>query len=122
MLKEVYHPFFLLPYKSAKNAFRAQSIHMLRVFLVLRRRIHDEKLPRYHYKHIKNTLGYVMIFPNHIFHMVRKNPCDKIRYTVGITISHYNSELGKIFASSDCSNLLVISSPHTDTNKNISYQ
>ena len=84
--------------------------------------IHDEKLPRYHYKHIKNKLGYVMIFPNHIFHMVRKNPCDKIRYTVGITISHYNSELGKIFASSDCSNLLVISSPHTDTNKNISYQ
>jgi len=39
MLEKVFHPFFLLPCKNAKNAFRAQSIHTLRVFLVLRKRI-----------------------------------------------------------------------------------
>ena len=53
--------------------------------------------------------------------MVRKNPCDKIRYTVGITITKYDSNVGKNFASLGGS-ALVISSPHTDTNKIISYQ
>lgn len=87
--------------------------------------IHDEKGPRYHYKHIKNKLGYIMIFPNHIYHMVRKNSCDKIRYTVGITISQYDSECGKIYVSlgrDEVKNILVIPSPHTDTNKNKSFQ
>ena len=78
--------------------------------------IHDKKMPRYHYKHIKNKLGHIMIFPNHIYHMVRKNSYDEIRYTVGMTITAYNSHLGRLWASNSRSqDFIGLTLPHTNS-------
>ena len=84
--------------------------------------IHNQKIPRYQYKHIKNKLGYIMIFPNHMYHMVRKNPCDKIRYTVGMTISKYDLNVGQDYLNFYHKDVLIISLTHFDNNKNIFYQ
>lgn len=76
--------------------------------------IHDEENPRYYYKNIKNKLGHMMIFPNHIFHMVKKNSTNNIRYSIGMTITSYNPITIKNILNSEkkySKDILFIKSP-----------
>ena len=61
--------------------------------------VHDVGVPRYRYKHIKNRVGHMIIMPNDVYHMVRKNPSSEKRYTVGMTINEYHPEFLKNFVN-----------------------
>lgn len=57
--------------------------------------VHDKNIPRYYYKNIKNKLGYMIVMPNNIWHMV-KNTRSVPRYTIGMTITKYSPEILKL--------------------------
>ena len=58
---------------------------------------HHENEPRYVYNHIKNKLGYLILMPNYIYHMVKKNDSKTIRYTIGMTISEHSDPINDHF-------------------------
>ena len=72
--------------------------------------IHDKGKPRYRYKNIKNKIGHMIIIPNTMFHMVKKNYSQENRYTIGITISEYNQTLCRHYfnTKSNCEHLLIL--------------
>ena len=54
-------------------------------------------LPRYKYHHEKNKLGHMQLVDNNIYHMVRSNNSDQIRYTIGATITEFDIRFSKHF-------------------------
>jgi len=81
--------------------------------------IHDKNFPRYHYRNIKNKLGYMLIIPNNIWHMV-KNTSPNIRYTIGMTITKYYPEILRDYYCNDANNdLLAINKNNYSVNNKI---
>lgn len=66
--------------------------------------IHAKEYPKYYYRHIKNKLGYMMIFPNTMYHMVRKNIFNETRYTIGMTLTLYNQHIAKSYINNELNN------------------
>lgn len=87
--------------------------------------VHDESNPRYRYKNMKNKIGSMIIMPNTTYHMVRKNPTHKKRYTVGMTITEYDQTLFKKILSIsggkmlEDESILILPKPEKSNKKNL---
>ena len=78
--------------------------------------LHDENIPRYKYVNVKNKKGYIQFVSNETFHMVSPNKSDQKRYTLGVTITEYNSRYSdryfdSFFRKKGIEGLLVIEKP-----------
>ena len=78
--------------------------------------------PRYKYVNIKNRLGYIQFVNNSVYHMVRPNPSDEKRYSIGVTITEFDVRFAQqinrcIFVDDMRESTIIIPEPYFEETK-----
>jgi len=89
---------------------------------------HEGDIPRYKYVNVKNKLGHIQFVKSNIHHMVRSNPYDETRYTIGITVTEFHPVWARSILNMNDSfsihgnNILIIPEKEGEDKTNLNYK